>query len=61
MKVDVIVGVPREIKTEENRVALTPSGVGASRKPPEYLKEGDTVECRVEGIGTLRNTVSARG
>src|SRR2546426_6200088 len=25
----VIVGVPREIKAEENRVALTPSGVGA--------------------------------
>ena len=25
----MIVGVPREIKTEENRVALTPSGVGA--------------------------------
>ena len=38
----------------------TPSGVGASRKPPEYLKDGDVVECRVAGIGTLRNTVSAR-
>ena len=25
----MIVGVPREIKTEENRVALTPSGAGA--------------------------------
>ena len=25
----MIVGVPREIKDEENRVALTPSGVGA--------------------------------
>jgi alanine dehydrogenase len=25
----VIVGVPKEVKTEENRVALTPSGVGA--------------------------------
>jgi alanine dehydrogenase len=25
----VIVGVPREIKAEENRVALTPSGAGA--------------------------------
>src|SRR5437870_11381304 len=25
----MIVGVPREIKEEENRVALTPSGVGA--------------------------------
>ena len=24
----MVVGVPREIKTEENRVALTPAGVG---------------------------------
>jgi 2-keto-4-pentenoate hydratase/2-oxohepta-3-ene-1,7-dioic acid hydratase in catechol pathway len=37
----------------------TPSGVGASRKPPEYLADGDVVECRVERIGTLRNTVRA--
>ena len=35
----------------------TPSGVGASRKPPEYLHDGDVVECRVDRIGTLRNTV----
>lgn len=27
--VDMIIGVPREIKDEESRVALTPSGVGA--------------------------------
>jgi len=25
----MIVGVPREVKDEESRVALTPSGVGA--------------------------------
>jgi alanine dehydrogenase len=31
MEGHVIVGVPREIKAEENRVALTPSGVGALR------------------------------
>src|SRR5205085_2774757 len=24
----------------------TPSGVGASRKPPEFLADGDVVECR---------------
>ena len=27
----MIVGIPREIKTDENRVALTPAGVGALR------------------------------
>jgi len=28
----MIVGIPREIKTDENRVALTPAGVGALRR-----------------------------
>jgi 2-keto-4-pentenoate hydratase/2-oxohepta-3-ene-1,7-dioic acid hydratase in catechol pathway len=36
----------------------TPSGVEARRKPPEFLGDED-VECRVDGIGTLRNTVRA--
>ncbi len=35
----------------------TPSGVGFSRKPPEFLKPGDIVEAEVEGIGILRNHV----
>jgi 2-keto-4-pentenoate hydratase/2-oxohepta-3-ene-1,7-dioic acid hydratase in catechol pathway len=35
----------------------TPSGVGFARTPPEFLKPGDTVECEVEGIGLIRNTV----
>lgn len=36
----------------------TPGGVGDSRTPPRYLREGDTVEVWVEGVGTLRNPVS---
>jgi len=35
----------------------TPSGVGIFRDPPVLLKAGDVVECRVEKIGTIRNTV----
>ena len=35
----------------------TPSGVGMGFDPPKFLKSGDVVECTVEGIGTLRNTV----
>lgn len=35
----------------------TPSGVGFARQPPEYLTPGDVVECEVEDIGTIRNTV----
>jgi 2-keto-4-pentenoate hydratase/2-oxohepta-3-ene-1,7-dioic acid hydratase in catechol pathway len=36
----------------------TPGGVGLFMKPPNFLKHGDTVEVRVGGIGTLRNTMS---
>lgn len=35
----------------------TPGGVGDSRKPPRYLREGDTVEVYVGGVGTLTNGV----
>ncbi|HOP80266.1 MAG TPA: fumarylacetoacetate hydrolase family protein [Armatimonadota bacterium] len=37
----------------------TPSGVGFSRKPPVFMKPGDTVEVIIDGIGTLSNPVSA--
>jgi 2-keto-4-pentenoate hydratase/2-oxohepta-3-ene-1,7-dioic acid hydratase in catechol pathway len=37
----------------------TPEGVGLGRTPPEYLRDGDLVEAEVEGIGTLRNRVTA--
>src|SRR5580698_9561790 len=33
----------------------TPAGVGFARKPPRYLKSGDEVVIRVEGLGELRN------
>jgi 2-keto-4-pentenoate hydratase/2-oxohepta-3-ene-1,7-dioic acid hydratase in catechol pathway len=35
----------------------TPSGVGYARKPPVFMKAGDTVEVSIEKVGTLRNTV----
>ena len=36
----------------------TPGGVGDSRVPPRYLREGDVVEITVDGVGTLRNPVT---
>lgn len=33
----------------------TPSGVGFARKPPRFLKDGDEVIVRVQGLGELRN------
>lgn len=35
----------------------TPGGIGSARTPPVLLKDGDVVECEIEGIGTLRNPV----
>jgi 2-keto-4-pentenoate hydratase/2-oxohepta-3-ene-1,7-dioic acid hydratase in catechol pathway len=33
----------------------TPPGVGAARKPPVFMKPGDTAEVEIEKLGTLRN------
>ncbi|WP_141325994.1 fumarylacetoacetate hydrolase family protein [Myxococcus sp. AB025B] len=35
----------------------TPSGVGAARNPPRFLREGDVCEVIVEGVGVLKNPV----
>ncbi|HUO28650.1 MAG TPA: fumarylacetoacetate hydrolase family protein [Bryobacteraceae bacterium] len=37
----------------------TPSGVGFARKPPRWLKPGDEVVIRIEGLDDLRNPVVA--
>jgi 2-keto-4-pentenoate hydratase/2-oxohepta-3-ene-1,7-dioic acid hydratase in catechol pathway len=37
----------------------TPDGVGAGRKPPEFLKAGDKVAIEIEGIGTLETPMAA--
>jgi acylpyruvate hydrolase len=36
----------------------TPSGVGHARKPPVWMKAGDTCEIEIEGIGTLSNPIA---
>jgi len=38
-------------------VTGTPAGVGFARKPPLWMKHGDTVEIEVRGLGKLTNTV----
>ena len=38
----------------------TPHGVGAARKPPVFLKAGDTVTIEIEKIGQLTNPVDRR-
>jgi len=39
-------------------VSGTPGGVGAARKPPVYMDEGDEIEVEVTPIGILRHRVT---
>ncbi len=65
---DMVFGVARTIALLSACMTLepgdvlmmgTPSGVGYARTPPVWMKPGDVVEVEIEGIGTLRNPVSA--
>ncbi len=58
--VDELVAVASEVMTLEPGdiiVTGTPSGVGAFRKPPLWMKDGDVCEVEVEKIGVLRNPI----
>ena len=63
---ELVFGVPALIEYISSVVTLepgdivatgTPAGVGLARKPPRYLRSGDEVVIRVQGIGELRNPV----
>lgn len=63
---DFIFDIPRLVSELSAGIALepgdviltgTPAGVGMGFQPPKFLKAGDVVECEIEGIGILRNTV----
>jgi 2-keto-4-pentenoate hydratase/2-oxohepta-3-ene-1,7-dioic acid hydratase in catechol pathway len=58
--VDLIVYCSAGVTLEAGTVIATgtPGGVGDSRVPPRYLREGDVVEVTVDGVGTLRNPVT---
>ena len=55
----VISAISKVIALEPGTIIATgtPSGVGYVRKPPEYLRPGDVVECEVEGIGAIKNCI----
>lgn len=38
----------------------TPFGVGFSRKPPVFLKDGDVCECEVEKLGSIKNRIRVK-
>jgi acylpyruvate hydrolase len=59
--IETLVYVTKGITLEPGDVIFTgtPSGVGAARKPPVWMKSGDICEVEVQGIGTLRNPIIA--
>jgi 2-keto-4-pentenoate hydratase/2-oxohepta-3-ene-1,7-dioic acid hydratase in catechol pathway len=60
---DLIVYLSAGVTLEPGDVIATgtPGGVGMSREPPRYLRDGDTVEISIETIGTLTNPVRTEG
>lgn len=56
---DMIAELSQGITLEPGDIISTGtcSGVGVGFKPPKYMKSKDIVECKIERIGTLRNTV----
>lgn len=56
---DVIAYASRFMTLKPGDMILTgtPGGVGCFRKPPIWLKDGDQVECEIDGIGCITNTV----
>ena len=63
---DFIFDIPTLIATISAGITLepgdiiatgTPAGVGVGFNPPKFLKPGDIVECSIEGLGVLRNTI----
>ena len=42
-------------------VTGTPGGVGAKRKPPVWMRDGDIVEVEIEGVGLLSNRCQKEG
>jgi 2-keto-4-pentenoate hydratase/2-oxohepta-3-ene-1,7-dioic acid hydratase in catechol pathway len=63
---NLIFGVPQIVAYASQGTTLlpgdliptgTPFGVGFSRRPPVFLKDGDECVCEIESIGAIRNKV----
>ncbi len=67
---ELIFGIPALIEFLSSVMTLepgdvvttgTPAGVGFSKKPPRWLRDGDEMVVRIQGLGELRNPVVAEG
>ncbi|MGH6768633.1 MAG: fumarylacetoacetate hydrolase family protein [Xanthobacteraceae bacterium] len=57
---ETLVYVSQGMTLEPGDVIITgtPSGVGFARKPPVWMKDGDTCEVDIEGVGVLVNPIA---
>ena len=55
----IVADLSRGMTLLEGTVIMTgtPAGVGFGRTPKVFLKDGDTVEVTIEGVGSVRNPV----
>ncbi|TMR05705.1 fumarylacetoacetate hydrolase family protein [Actinomadura soli] len=65
---DLVFSIPRLISCLSSVVTLlpgdliftgTPAGIGATREPPRYLRDGDELTSWIEGIGRMRHRFRA--
>ena len=58
--VEMLVYITEGMTLEPGDVIFTgtPSGVGHARKPPVWMKNGDTCEVEIQRIGVLRNPIA---
>ena len=52
-----IISAVMTLKPGDVIITGTPSGVGHARKPPLWMKPGDTVEVEVDQVGILTNPI----
>ena len=57
---ETLVYVTQGITLEPGDIIITgtPSGVGFARKPPVFMRGGDTCEIDIEGVGVLVNPIA---
>jgi 2-keto-4-pentenoate hydratase/2-oxohepta-3-ene-1,7-dioic acid hydratase in catechol pathway len=56
---ELIAFTSRHVTLRPGDVILTgtPDGVGMARKPPVYMKPGASVTARIDGLGSITNSI----
>jgi 2-keto-4-pentenoate hydratase/2-oxohepta-3-ene-1,7-dioic acid hydratase in catechol pathway len=59
---DLVAGIEQAARLQAGDVILTgsPAGTAAGRSPAFFLRDADVVECSIERLGAINNTVRLR-